>query len=90
MDGRTMLNPVTVESRQAPRWARRSKGKREERRWRFENNLKRILKLDREGHSPKAISDSLRLSTIYVSGIIDGFHRFRQARRADEGGGGVR
>ena len=80
---------MTTENQQAPRWARRSKGKRERRR-RFESGSQRILELDREGYSPKAISDSLRLSTSYMAAVIEDFHRFRETRRADEGGGGVR
>jgi hypothetical protein len=65
---------------------RRSTGKRAKRR-RFDATLKRILALEREGHSPRAISDSLQVDSLFVETILDDFYRWREARGADEGGG---
>jgi hypothetical protein len=56
---------------------------------RFEDALKRILALEREDFSPSAIADHLQLDEGFVDHVIADFHRWREARRADEGGGGL-
>jgi hypothetical protein len=53
---------------------RRSTGKRAKRR-RFDATLKRILALEGEGHSPRAISDSLQVDSSFVETILDDFYR---------------
>ncbi len=70
----------------ATRAQRRSIGKRDKRR-RFEADLRRIVEFDREGRSPKAISDATQLPASYVNDVIEEFYRYWEERRVDEGEG---